>query len=46
MIKLNTNIKKSVPIMSLIKYRSSILSSQLLNNCLVSTLDKFAPMKM
>ena len=64
MIKFNINIKKNVPILKLIKYRSinkinikdfidnilaslegNILSSLLLNDCLTSTLDKFAPIK-
>ena len=64
MIKFNINIKKNVPIVKLIKYRSinkinikyfidnilsslegNILSSLLLNDCLTSTLDKFAHIK-
>ena len=64
MIKFNINIKKNVPIVKLIKYRSinkinikdfidnilsslegNILSSLLLNDCLTSTLNKFAPIK-
>ena len=63
-IKFNINIKKNVPIVKLIKYRSinkinikdfidnilsslegNILSSLVLNDCLTSTLDKFAPIK-
>ena len=65
MIKFNINIKKNVPIVKLIKYRSinkinikdfidnilsslegNILSSLLLNDCLTSTLEKFAPIKI
>ena len=63
MIKFNINIKKDVPIVKLIKYRSinkinikdfidnilssheDILSSLLINDCLTSTLDKFAHIK-
>ena len=64
MIKFNINIKKNLPIVKLIKYRSinkiiikdfidnilsslegNIFSSLLLNDCLTSTLDKFAHIK-